>query len=420
MLKFIILLFATACFGQSCAQNSEYNEVIKSQIVGGKKNSEWAISQSYVVLISIDGFRYDYAEKYGAKNILKFMESGVTTSEMIPSFPTKTFPNHYTLITGLYPINHGIIGNEFYSRDRNAWYKIKDKSSKDGGWYGGKPLWVLAEEAGMLSASFFWIGSEASIHNTYSNYYYPYKSSVSNVFRFAQILDWLKLEEDSRPHFINAYFSMVDDAGHNFGPDSDQTRETVLKMDSLFGEFINNLKEVDLPVNVVLVSDHGMSAIKYGVVLSEIVDLAGCEISTSFPPMIYCDDSSRILEIESALIKDGRVQVYRPDKLPNNLHMSSNERIGDLILYTEAPTVVLEKPKPVRGGTHGFDPYQNREMRSIFAASGPLFKEGYVVDPFENIHVYPLIAEILGLEVTDSIDGDLKVLQEILLESNEN
>jgi predicted AlkP superfamily pyrophosphatase or phosphodiesterase len=421
MRRILLLLFFIAYQVQINAQLPEDEVLKKTQSILSNTNAAWVKEQPYVVLISIDGFRYDYAEKFGAINILNFMKNGVSSAKMIPSFPSKTFPNHYTIVTGLYPINHGIIGNEFYSRERKEWYRIKDKEvGKDGTWYGGKPLWVLAEQAGMLSASFFWIGSEANIQNTYPNYYYPYKGAVPNEFRFRQTVDWLKMTEEERPHFISVYFSLVDDAGHAFGPDSEQTKASVLKIDSLFGDFLQALNQVNLPVNVVLVSDHGMAAIKYGIVLKELVDLEGCLVSGSFPPMIYCDDSAKVNKISRILKEDGRIQVYRPDELPERLHMSSNDRIGDLILYTEAPTVILDKPKPVRGGTHGFDPYMNDEMNAFFAASGPAFKSQFVIAPFGNVHIYPLIAEILGLKITDKIDSDIEVLKNTLKSREEN
>lgn len=375
-----------------------------------KINSDWAKEQPYVVMISFDGFRYDYAVKYGATNILDFVEQGVTTSSMIPAYPSKTFPNHYTLVTGLYPSSHGIVSNEFYSREKESWYKIGQEAVGDGDWYGGTPLWVLAEQSDMLSASFFWVGSEAKIAGFRPTYMKKYDGSVPNQDRFAQVVKWLGYEDDLRPHFIAVYFSSTDDSGHDFGPNSEEVKKSVLQLDSLFGNFMNQIAEMELPINVVLVADHGMSTIDNGVELSEIVDLSGLKVSKSFPPMIYSDDSSRLAEIENKLNKDGRIDALRPESLPESYHFQKTERIGDLILYTEAPTIIQHYEYKVKGGTHGFDPYRNNEMGAFFGAAGPAINPGMSVSAFDNVHIYPFVAKMLGLKVTQEIDGNLDVL----------
>ena len=411
MVKYIlVVVLCGILFG--CATNSSSSQSDQQELPA---NSEWAKNQPYVVLISFDGFRHDYARKYDATNILRFMESGVTAAKMIPSFPSKTFPNHYTIVTGMYPSTHGLVSNEFYSREKNAIYKVGNQNAvHDATWYGGKPLWVLAEEAGMLSASYFWVGSEAAIGGRIPTYMKPYDGSVPNQERFDKVVDWLKLPAANRPHFIATYFSVIDDVGHSFGPNSKRTEEAVLLLDQQFGEFMDKLSEVDLPVDVILVSDHGMAEINRGVVLDDVVDVSDCKVTWSFPPMIYSDDSIRISEIQRIINDDGRIAAWKPDELPERLHLPAGDRVGDLILYTEAPLVILKKPEVVRGGTHGFNPYTNAEMGALFAAKGPSFKSGIKMGDFENIHVFPLISEILGLEIPDDVDGRLEVLQPIL------
>ncbi|MEP0366965.1 MAG: ectonucleotide pyrophosphatase/phosphodiesterase [Cyclobacteriaceae bacterium] len=413
MVKYILVVVLCGTL-YSCATNSSSSQSDQHE---SPTNREWAKNQPYVVLISFDGFRYDYARKYGATNILRFMESGVTTDKMIPSFPSKTFPNHYTLVTGMYPSTHGLVSNEFYSREKDATYKVGDQEAvHDAAWYGGKPLWVLAEEAGMLSASYFWVGSEAAIGGRIPAYMKPYDGSVPNQERFEKVVDWLKLPEAKRPHFIATYFSIIDDVGHSFGPNSKRTEEAVLSLDQQFGEFMDQLAEVDVPVNVILVADHGMSEISRGVVLCDIVDVSDCKVTWSFPPMIYCEDSSQVNELQRIINADGRIAAWKPEELPERLHLSAGDRVGDLILYTEAPLVILKKPQVVKGGTHGFNPYTNDDMGALFAAQGPSFKSGINIEEFENIHVFPLMAKILGLQSPDDVDGRLEVLEPILKE----
>lgn len=392
-----------------------YTELQSKQQLEERINSEWARQQPYVVLISIDGFRYDYASKYGANHIAQLGQEGARAKSMIPAFPSKTFPNHYTLVTGLLPGNHGLVSNTFYSREKKEWYSIGKKAAvTDGSWYGGVPLWVLAEQNDMLSASFFWVGSEATIRGYKPTYCYAYDGRVPNEYRLRQVVDWLKLPEEKRPHMITAYFSLVDDAGHRYGPDHDQTRDAVLEIDRMVGEFMAALDQLDLPVHVVLVSDHGMSAISRGIVLADWVDLEDSEVSYSFPPMIYQQDQQKVEALYRSLLEVDNLDVYKKENIPEYLSFQNTDRIGDLILLSQPPTVILEKPKRVSGGTHGFDPYRNDEMGAIFYASGPQIEPGMVLSPFENIHIYPFIAELLNLPVVESIDGSSDVLRVIL------
>lgn len=399
----------------SRGQGMSYTDAQAQQEVIDRNNSDWAMQQGYVVLVGIDGFRYDYAQKYGAKHIQKLGQKGVKSERLLPSFPTKTFPNHYTIVTGLLPGNHGLVGNSFYSRAKQAWYHVWDREAvREASWYAGVPLWVLAEEQGMLSASFFWVGAESPIHGVKPTYNYAYDGSMPNEHRLRQVLDWLRLPDAKRPHMIAAYFSLVDDAGHKYGPDHPRTGEAVLKVDSLIGNFMDSLDQLDLPVNVVLVSDHGMSAISHGIVLPDVADLDDAQVSYSFPPMVYQPDSAKRLKLYDQLLRVPNMDVYTRENIPDFLSFSNDDRIGDFILMTDAPTIILEKPRSVSGGTHGFDPYRNVNMGAIFYAAGPKLKSGLEVPPVENIHIYPFIAELLGLTISEPIDGDLNALQILL------
>ncbi len=402
-------------FFSSTAQTLSYREVeMLEHVVEGRENSEWARQQPYVIMLSIDGFRYDYAQKYNATNILSIVDRGVSTERMIPSFPSKTFPNHYTLVTGMLPATHGIVSNEFYSREKKGWYKIRDKHAvTDASWYGGVPLWLLAEEHEMLSANFFWVGSEAPIGGMMSTYWYEYNARIANEYRVRKMMDWLSMPANQRPHLIFGYFSLVDDAGHRYGPDHAKTREAVLAIDALIGQLISQLEATELPVNIVLVSDHGMSAINRGIVLPEAVDLEDASVSYG-PAMIYQADSVKRERLYETLASQHGIQVYRHGEMPDYLSFQNKDRIGDLVLLSDAPTVILRQPTVVSGGTHGFDPFTNQEMGAVFYGLGPSFKSGLVIPPFQNIHVYPLIAEILGLKYTHAIDGSPDKLSRLL------
>jgi len=161
------------------------------QIIPDRSNGPEQQEKPYVILISADGFRYDYAEKYKAEHLLALANEGVKAASMVPSFPSVTFPNHYTIVTGLYPSHHGLIDNSFYDRNLKRFYSYKGKTASEGTWYGGTPLWVLAEQQKMVTASYFWSGSEAAIQNTYPTYYYKFNQVTPIDKRIAAVVDWL-------------------------------------------------------------------------------------------------------------------------------------------------------------------------------------------------------------------------------------
>jgi len=238
-------------------------------------------AKHYVVLVSLDGFRYDYATKYGAKNLLAMAARGASAPDgMIPSFPSVTFPNHYTIVTGLYPDHHGIVGNTFYDPARKQTYSITDpKTTGDGSWYGGTPLWVLAEQQGMRSASFYWPISQTEIQGKRPSYYLPtYHESFPDEKRVKQVLAWLQLPPEKRPHFITLYFENTDTAGHTYGPDAPETAKAVRHLDEMIGKLSDGIGATGLPVDLIVVADHGMETLQGGwVILDKWADLSQFE-----------------------------------------------------------------------------------------------------------------------------------------------
>jgi predicted AlkP superfamily pyrophosphatase or phosphodiesterase len=374
----------------------------------------------YVLLISLDGFRYDYAERDHATNLLALGQRGVTAKALIPSFPTTTFPNHYTIVTGLYPAHHGIVDNSFWDPGRQAEFKISNSAATTAGsWWGGTPLWDLAEQQGMRAASFFWPGSDADIQHTRPTYFYKYDGRIPNEQRIAQIVEWLKLPKPERPHFITLYFSDVDHEGHTFGPDAQQTRDAVHSVDALLGKLFSEVRATGVPLDIFVVSDHGMAAVTGDVDISKLADLNGVETeanSTDFK--FYSIDPKKIDQLYSELHgRDPRFEVYRQGQIPERLHYSDNPRIGDLVALAIAPVVLHLASKPGQTepkGMHGYEVARMPEMRGIFFAAGPDLKSGLTVDEFQNIHIYPLIAHILGLTTPAGIDGQFSVLAPIL------
>jgi predicted AlkP superfamily pyrophosphatase or phosphodiesterase len=397
--------------------------------VPGRANGPEQAAKHYVVLVSLDGFRYDYAKRYGAKNLLAIAAAGTSAPEgMIPSYPSVTFANHYTLVTGLYPGHHGIVGNVFYDPLRRQVYSYRDESAvTDGTWYGGTPLWVLAEQQGMLAASFFWPGSEADIQGVRPSYYAKFDDQFPNQKRVEQVLAWLELPPAHRPHFITLYYSDTDRAGHRYGPDSSQVAEAVHELDAELGRLRSGIQALKLAVDIVVVADHGMAGVpdhwinldEHGLDLSLLEKYEGS--------LLYAKSEADAQKIfESMQPGTTEYQVYRRAQLPERLHLRLSPRIGDPVIVATGAFAVRAAADPARPkpnpGEHGFDPAILPEMKAVFAAAGPDIRAGVTVAPFENVNVYPLIAKILGLDIhalkTGPIDGKLAVLQGVLKNPN--
>jgi alkaline phosphatase D len=380
--------------------------------------------KSYVLLISIDAFRYDYADRFNATNIQQFCSQGASAKSLIPVFPSSTFPNHYSIITGLYPEHHGIVANTFYDPARREMFRYSEREkSTDGSWYGGIPLWVLAEKQGMRAATFFWPGSDAEIAGTRPTFYISYDASVPHDRRINQVLEWFRLPESQRPHFVTLYFSAVDTAGHEYGTQSTELRRTVQDLDVLLGRLLGALRALPFEVNVFLVSDHGVQDLDPDPVvdLNSLADLSGFQaVFNGTQVMLYGGSPARIEGVLSQLRgRDPRVAAYRRSELPAHLHYSNNPRIGDVVVMATRPVVLRlspptgSAPSPADRAAHGYDPSEFPQMHGIFCADGPSIAGGARLEPFENIHIYPLIAEMLGLRISDPIDGSLSVLRSI-------
>ncbi len=392
------------------------------KIITGRVNSPEQQQKPYVILISGDGFRYDYAEKYNAPTLLTLSSEGVRAESLIPSYPSLTFPNHYTIVTGLYPAHHGLVNNYFYDRNRNASYSMRDaKTVTDGTWYGGTPLWVLAEQQHMLTASFYWVGSEADIKGILPTYYYHYNEAIPIDRRIRIVLQWLQLPPEARPHLITFYFPEVDHMGHKFGPDAPQTAEAVRWLDSSIQRLTDAVKTTGLPVSFIFVSDHGMTKIDQDNFLNmpSSVDTSKFIISGESEILeLYAKNKDDIGDAYNKLKNEKDFTTYLRTEMPERLHYSeaddSMNRIGDIILIPNWPGVFnlsARKPNP---GAHGYDPYLVKDMGATFCAWGPAFKTHLQIPSFENVNIYPVVARILGLTYTDKIDGTTELADEIL------
>ena len=383
-----------------------------------------------VILISIDGMRADYLEKYSPPELRRMASEGVRAKWMQPAFPTKTFPNHYTVATGLYPGNHGLIENNMWDPDTRKTFSLSDRTAvEDPTWWGGEPIWNTAQKQGRIAGSFFFPGTETLINGMRPKFFKPYDGDIANEVRVDTVLSWFDLPPKERPTMITLYFSDVDDAGHANGPDSDKTGEALIKVDKAIERLNRGLtaKGADRYTNVIIISDHGMAPYKVrdAIVLDELFDTNDAakifwtgEFSQVFPKPGMED---KIYESIAATLPP-TAKIYRRSEIPKRFRLSHSKRVAPLVVVPEPGTVITNKERyaraqregnldRVRGG-HGYD-NTHPLLRATFIANGPAFKRGYVSEPFESVDVYNLMAKILNLKPAKN-DGKWKRIRKVL------
>jgi len=374
---------------------------------------EQPVSDAYVVMVSFDAFRWDYTELYNTPNFHQMAEEGVKAEYMKVSFPSKTFPNHYTLATGLYPDHHGIINNTFFAPDLNMLYRIGDREIvMNPNAYFGEPIWVTAEKQGMRTASYYWVGSEAPIQGIHPTYWKVYDHDFPFEARIDTVIHWLNLPEKNRPRFITLYFHEPDEVGHEFGPEHSETGKKIEYLDQLLGNLRHKLNELDIAskINLIVVSDHGMGAIlpeKYvnirGLVKADWIEsLFGGNPVYLMDAVDGCEDS-----VVNAIHGVTGVSAWTAEDIPEHFNYGKNERFPDVLIVADSGWSIGTGPNSsyYTGGAHGYD-CNNSDMHTIFFAEGPAFKDGVSLPPFSNVEVYGILAHILGLDPVDT-DGEL-------------
>ena len=377
-----------------------------------------ASARHYTVVISLDGFRWDYTEWYNTPFFDLMATEGVS-SGLIPSYPSKTFPNHYALATGLYPDSHGIVANEFFDPQTGLLFSLSNAQTKtDPRFYGGEPVWNTAHRQGKRVSVFYWPGSDVKVNGRYPDkfFYYDKKPRLTFSERIEDIVNEMSLPENSRPDLVMAYFEQPDASGHNFGPQSKHTRAAVEQVDSLLHLLYFRLSRLphSADIHLVVVSDHGMTWIPedHAIAVSRYLKPEWIrKVSGSVPCNIYVRKGCE-QKVYAALKNLNHVQVWRRKDIPRYLHYGSNPRVGDIVVSPEIGYVVSDKPIKA-GGTHGFDP-QLPEMHAIFRAIGPDFRHCQVPH-FRNVDVYPLLCHLLKIEPAAN-DGDLNEIKTILKE----
>ncbi len=289
--------------------------------------------KNYVLIVSLDAFRWDYSQIYNTPNLNKLAKDGVHAERMYSSFPTVTFPNHYSIATGLYPDHHGLINNSFAAPDLGLFYRMGDRSAVENpAFYGGEPIWVTAEKQGAKAASFFWVGSEAPIEGMYPTYWKKYDESVTFEERIDSVVKWLGYPEEKRPELVTLYFDEPDATSHKFGPVSPETGKVVMRLDSLMG--VLRAKLSTLPeskkINLIIVSDHGMAKIsseKYVDLNSLVPKRMIASIVGSNPFYLINPAEGKRDSVLYLLNKSEGLKAWKKSDLPAKWHYGTNPRI---------------------------------------------------------------------------------------------
>jgi len=377
-----------------------------------------------VLLVSFDGFRWDYVDRPGAVHLRALAARGVRAERMIPAFPSKTFPNHYTIVTGLTPEHHGIVANSMRDARLGDFRIGSSPAVTDARWWGGEPIWVTAEKQGRRAASYFWPGSEAAIGGVRPTWYETFDASRPNAVRVRQVLHWLAMPPDSAPGFIAVYFGDTDEAGHEFGPGSPRTDVAIERVDAMAGRLVEGIDSLGLRevVNIIIVADHGMSQLSPDrvIVLDEYIDMNTIDVVDGSPVAALVPRDSNVERVYAALQgQHPHLRVYRKGEVPARLHFNDNPRITPIVaIADDGWTITTRRALAARGrasligGAHGYDP-ELPSMGAVFIAAGPGIAQGRVVPPFRNVHVYALMARLLGLRPAPN-DGAVDSVSAVL------
>jgi predicted AlkP superfamily pyrophosphatase or phosphodiesterase len=379
-----------------------------------------------VILLSADGLRADYLNRMDTPNIDRLITGGAYANQgMVPVYPSLTFPNHYSIVTGLYPAHHGIVSNTMFDPEMNARFSIRDREAiTTSEWWEGEPIWVTAENQGVKTATYYWVGSEAPIKGVSPSYWYTFDDTVPGNDRIDQVFSWLDMPVAERPGFISVYFSDVDNAGHGEGPNAEETADAVRGIDAYIGRLLDGLDSRDLfdKVNIILVADHGMSELSPDrvVFLDDYIDLDDVYITDTYSVLGLNPKDGKFDAVYDAL-KNAHpsMHVFKEGEAPARFHYEGHRRIPQIFGHVDDGWMIVrersyfeQNPNSVSGGAHGYD-NELESMKATFVAHGPAFKDGVTIAPFENIQLYNVMSGILGIKPASN-DGNMTALSSIL------
>lgn len=384
-----------------------------------KQSQKAEAQERYAVILSLDGFRYMYLDELSTPNLDAMAAEGVSGS-LQSSYPSNTFPNHYSMATGLYPKHHGIVNNRFWVDELNDYYKLGDSARVyNPAFYGGEPIWNTAEKQGIKAGSYFWVGSETAVQNMRPSYWKKYNAETSFTARADSVIAWLQKPIEERPRLITWYIQEPDHTGHTYGTGSDQLKSMVSTVDSVVGYFRSELAKLPIAsqVDFIIVSDHGMKDYEP----DKIVNLMDYLPADSFryivdgtPTLLYTKHPEYIDEAMKVLENVPHVTAYRRADVPARFHYSEGDRLGDIVVMPELGGYIFfrEKPELKLPAGHGFD-NTLPEMQAIFFGVGPSFAKGKKVSQVPNVAIYPLLCHILQLTPAPN-DGTEEDVQKLL------
>lgn len=388
-------------------------------------NILFAQKTPYVILISLDGFRWDYLDRGITPNLEKMKSKGIHALSLRPSFPSKTFPNHQSIITGMYIDNHGIISNNFKDPFTGERYKLGDTISvRESKWYLGEAFWETARRQGIKTASYFWPGSEITIEERRPNYYHKYEHNRPYNKRVDGIFDWLKLPINERPHFITLYFDATDTYGHRYGTTSTQLNNSIKMLDTLIGKLNEGLDKLNLldSTNIIIVADHGMTDIskERSINIQSILEGFDYTVEGDMTFLSIEPIGTPIQKIYDKLkLNSNNYKVYKKNEIPNFYNYKNHPFIYSLLLVADIGWSLVDDRSLSKWNddyskaTHGYD-NNHVDMHGIFLAAGPAFKKNYKTGTLWNIDIYPLLCKIFGIQPRTNIDGKLERIEFIL------
>lgn len=374
--------------------------------------------ERYVVILSLDGFRTEYLERASTPALDAMAREGVKGA-LIPSYPSNTFPNHYSMATGLYPEHHGIVNNSFWVEEMQDFFKLGDEEKvHNPAFYLGEPIWNTAEKQGVKAGCYYWVGSETPVQGMRPSYWKVYDGSDPFMARADSVIAWLQKPEELRPRFIAWYIQEPDASGHHHGTESREVLDMCQSVDSVVGYFRSQLSQLPIAskVDFIVVSDHGMKNYEP----DRVVNLWEYLPRDSFrfvvegaPALLYAKDPQFVDEALEALRNVPHISAYRRSEVPERFHYNEGDRLGDIVIIPDAGGYVYfrEEAHFDRVAGHGFD---NRlpEMEAIFFAVGESFSRGRVVAAFPNVTIYPLLCRLLGIKPApnDASEADVDQL----------
>ncbi|HEV3485957.1 MAG TPA: ectonucleotide pyrophosphatase/phosphodiesterase, partial [Vicinamibacterales bacterium] len=359
-----------------------------------------------------------YVDRFTLPHIRRMARAGARARALVPVFPSLTFPNHYSLATGLTPERHGIVSNSFYDPGLRARYSLSDRAAvADARWYRGEPIWVTAETQGMVAACFFWPGSEAPINGVRPTLWRPYDGGIPNDERVDTVLEWLRLPSERRPHLVTLYFSQLDSVSHEHPLNAPAIERAAQSLDRTIGRLMAGI--AGLPdgdrVYILLTSDHGMAEVTPSQELSldAMVDMSSIEAAFGGPVASLhvrggAGNAVAIRDRLNARLKNGRAYLRR--ELPPRFRYRGDPRAGDIVVVMDEswPLITglrrIARPFLGRRGMHGWDPALP-SMHALFIASGPDIRAGAVIPQVEMVDLYPFMTELLGLRPARDVDG---------------